>query len=55
MVASRWVSVEHLFVLLPCVSGRDGVAGDAGRVMFRLLEHLFYLPTGGVPSPPLPL
>jgi hypothetical protein len=25
-----WVSVEHLFVLLPYVSKRDGVAGDAG-------------------------
>jgi hypothetical protein len=31
------------------------VAGDAGGVMFRLLEHLFYLPTGGVPSPPPPI
>jgi hypothetical protein len=50
-----WVSVEHLFVLLPYVSGRDGVAGDAGGVMFRLLEHLFYLPTGGAPSPPPPI
>jgi hypothetical protein len=49
-----WVSVERLFVLLPHVSGSDGVAGDAGGVMFRLLEHLFYLPTGRVPSP-LPL
>jgi hypothetical protein len=49
-----WVSVEHLFVLLPYVSGRDGVAGDAGGVMFRLLEHMFYLPAGWVPSP-LPL
>jgi hypothetical protein len=46
-----WVSVEHLFVLLPYVSKRDGVAGDAGGVMFRLLEHLFSLPTGWVPSP----
>jgi hypothetical protein len=49
-----WVSVERLFVLLPYVSGRDGTAGDAGGVMFRLLEHLFYLPTGWV-HPPLPL
>jgi hypothetical protein len=54
LFASRWVSVERLFVLLPYVSGRDGVAGDAGGVMFRLLEHLFCLPTGWVPSP-LPL
>jgi hypothetical protein len=50
-----WVSVEYLFVLLPYVSGCDGVAGDAGRVMFRLLEHLFYLPTGWVPSPLPPI
>jgi hypothetical protein len=50
-----WVSVEHLFVLLPYVSGRDGVAGDTGGVMFRLIEHLFSLPTGGVPSPPPPI
>jgi hypothetical protein len=53
LFASRWVSVERLFVLLSYVSGRDGVAGDAGGVMFRLLEHLFSLPTGG-DSPPSP-
>jgi hypothetical protein len=51
MCGVSWVSVEHLFVLLPYVSGRDGVPGDAGGVMFRLLEHLFCLPTGWVPSP----
>jgi hypothetical protein len=49
-----WVSVEYLFVLLPYVCGRGDVAGDAGGVMFRLLKHLFSLPTGWVPSP-LPL
>jgi hypothetical protein len=46
-----WVSVERMFVLLPYVSGRCRVAGDAGGVMFRLLKHLFYLPTGGYPPP----
>jgi hypothetical protein len=55
MCGVSWVSVERLFVLLPYVSGCGGVAGDAGGVMFRLLEHLFCLPTGGGPSPPLPL
>jgi hypothetical protein len=50
-----WVSVERLFVLLPYVSGRDGVAGDAGGVMFCLLEHLFCLPTGWGTLPPPPI
>jgi hypothetical protein len=49
-----WVSVEHLFVLLPCVSRRGDVAGDAGGVFFRLLEQMYSLPAGGDP-PPSPL
>jgi hypothetical protein len=55
MCGVSWVSVERLFVLLPYVSGCGGVAGDAGGVMFRLLEHLFSLPTGWVPSPLPPI
>jgi hypothetical protein len=55
MCGVSWVSVERLFVLLPYVCGLVGVAGDAGGVMFRLLEHLFCLPTGGDPPPPPPI
>jgi hypothetical protein len=47
-----WVSVEQVFELLPYVCWLVGTAGYAGGGWFRLLKHMFYLPTGvDAPSP----
>jgi hypothetical protein len=50
-----WVSVEHLFVLLPYVCKCFFLGENVVQIMGSPTEGLFSLPTEGVPSPPPPI
>jgi hypothetical protein len=55
LFTSRWVSVEHLFVLLPYVCEFFFLGKNVSEIMGSPTERLFSLPAwwGALPPPPI--